>query len=106
MKNAYHMVLKSNAELFGESSTTSNPMLLRKAIWHMKVPHKVRFFTSRACKDGLLCLQNLQVRNVPIENSYVLCRSPIKDASHALFYRPDVKVWWYIYLPFTWEAGQ
>lgn len=28
--------------------------------WHMKVPHKIKLFVWRACKDGLSCLLNLQ----------------------------------------------
>ena len=73
MKSAYKLA----ATLFKSTNcgTTSNGSLLRKnwkKLWPLSIPHKVRHFCWRACRDTLLTKVKLRRQNI-IDEDMCVC---------------------------------
>lgn len=71
----------------------------------MKIPHKIRIFAWKACNDSLPCFFNLFKRKLPVDSQFKFCQAPIEDLLHALFYCPNIKENWPLFLPFMIEAS-
>ena len=59
-----------------------------KFLWKINVPHKVRHFAWRACKDILPTKENLAKRKVLVEGTCKTCQSGLETSSH-LFWECD-----------------
>lgn len=60
VRSAYKIAMEMTS--VGEAATSSNDSGLRKFwkyLWQVNVPHKVRHFAWRACKDILPTYENL-----------------------------------------------
>ena len=65
VKNAYWIACQmSIAEFSGSSSDGSQERSFWKRLWQINVPHKIRHFVWRACRDILPLKTNLVKRNV------------------------------------------
>lgn len=105
VRSAYHLIQSSSSLATGESSSSQALNPIWKAIWKMNIPHKIRLFAWRACKDGLPCFSNLARRGIRLDSSCAICHAPVEDLSHALFYYPDVREWWPSLLVFMGEIS-
>ena len=85
MKSAYKLA----ASLFKSTNygTTSDGSLLRKfwkKLWSLPIPHKVRHFCWRACRDTLPTKVKLRRRNVIAEDMCVCCKEKAETNGHFL----------------------
>ena len=53
-----------------------------KKLWQINVPHKIRHFTWRACRDILLLKTNLVKRNVLQADTCDECKVEAEDLIH------------------------
>lgn len=84
------MIQTSKSLAMGESSRTIMQRPLWKAVWRMKVPHKVKIFALRACKEGLPTFKNLQQKKVWLENTCFFVTRPLKIHLMLSFYSPEL----------------
>lgn len=84
--SAYHLIQTQKFLHKGESSLSNNNDKLWKKLWQLKNPKKVDIFASRAWKNGLPMLSNLQRKQVTVDSSCRFCYNHGEDLAHALFY--------------------
>ncbi|XP_035544595.1 uncharacterized protein LOC118347988 [Juglans regia] len=60
------------------------------ALWKLQVPHKVKVFAWRACKDSLSTKANLIKRKLDIEGKCSFCQHPLEDLRHVLILCPSI----------------
>ena len=81
----------------GGKGTVSDEGPLRKfwrSLWHLNLPHKIRHFAWRACKDIIPTKENLMRRKVLVEGSCEACHQEVESSGH-LFWRCELarEVW-------------
>lgn len=106
VKSAYRFIQRTQAQTYGECSSTHTHALLWKAIWKLNIPQKVCIFVWQACKEGLPSLHNLSRRGVVVNNVSTFCGMSPEDSSHAIFYCPENLYWRHNFLPLMKEAEQ
>ena len=77
--------------------TTSDSTLLRrfwKKLWSLPIPHKVRHFFWRACRDTLLTKVKLMRRNVTAESLCVCCLENAETNGHIFWGCPTTQEAW------------
>ena len=85
IKNAYWVASQmSLAESTGSSSDGNQERSFRKRLWQINVPHKIRHFAWRACRDILPLKNNLVKRNVLQVDTCDRCNVEAKDSIHFL----------------------
>lgn len=89
VRSAYCLIENEERNQDGECSFTIVQSKLWKAIWKMKVPHKICIFTWWACTDGLPCFQLLQQRHIPMPHnncwsSFLLATSDVQQRTSFL----------------------
>lgn len=105
VKSAYFLIHSTMVLPLGETSSSHTLLSVWKAIWSMKIPHKIWIFAWRAYKNDLPCLYNLLKKKILVNSSCNFCQAPIEDLSHALFYCLKIKEWWSYYLTFMIEVS-
>lgn len=81
IRNVYRLIQSHNTKQVGENSSTPNPNPLWKAIWKINTPHKIKFFSWRACGNGLLCSQHLKRKNIEVKGMCAFCQNQEEDIS-------------------------
>ena len=79
------------------NGTTSDGSLLRKfwkKIWSLPIPHKVRHFCWRACRDTLPTKVKLRRRNVIGEDICVRCHEEAETNGHIFWGCPRAQETW------------
>lgn len=72
----------------------------------MKVSHKIKLFTWRACKDGLPSLTKVQQKKVQTDLCCIFYKALTKDFLLAVFLCPEEQQWWRHFLPLTQNMSQ
>ena len=85
VKSAYFVVVKIlDTRVEGEySSGDPNARVWRK-IWSLKLPGKIKFFSWRACVNGLPVLTNLVTKGIQTSCTYPICDEELESLVHAL----------------------
>ncbi|XP_035551721.1 uncharacterized protein LOC118349890 [Juglans regia] len=79
IKSAYSFFKTILESEHGESSSGALMKKFRTALWKLQVPHKVKVFAWRACKDSLPTKANLIKRKLDIEGKCCFCQHPFED---------------------------
>lgn len=69
VKSVYRLIHVAKSSLQGESSNCQSSQSLWKALWKLRVYHKICIFASLACRDRLPCLHNLHKRHIPVDSN-------------------------------------
>ena len=95
MKSAYNIAvdIKSRSDL-GAISDESCLRKFWKHLWWSNVPHKVRHFTWRACKNILPTKDILEKRKVLSESSCEECKVDVESSSHLFWSCPRAQETW------------
>ena len=83
VRSAYHLAMEMAAK--GENGSVSDGSQLRKFwkwLWRLNIPHKVRHFAWRACKDILSTKENLMHQKVLLEGTCITCRLEVESSAH------------------------
>lgn len=99
VRSAYRIIQHCKQHILGESSIEQTSTPLWRALWRMRVPHKIKVFAWRACLNGLPCFLNLMRKQIAIKGMCVFCDAHEEDLAHALLYCPNVWKWWLVFLP-------
>ena len=76
----------SSAESVGGMSDTSQLRRFWKYLWSCNIPHKIRHFAWRACKEVLPTKENLVRRKVLLDGACDECNLEVESLAH-LFWR-------------------
>ena len=87
-------ITRSVSSNIGTSSDHSTLKCFWKKIWSIPVPHKIRHFVWRACRDALPTKSNLLTRKVIQEDICESCREASKTVGHVLWSYPKAKEVW------------
>lgn len=86
VKSAYHLAVKL---LFSENrGSASNCRLMRRfrrSLWRLPIPHKVRHFAWKACREALPTKVNLRRRKVLTDDSCEWCKEEPETVGHVLW---------------------
>ena len=86
IKSAYHLPMKiSFSENRGSASDCSLMRRFWRSLWRLPIPHNVRHFAWRACREALPTKVNLKRRKVLTEDSCEWCKVKSKIAGHILW---------------------
>ena len=83
VRSAYRVAVELASE--GSAGVASDDSRMRrfwKQIWQLNIPHKVRHFAWRACRDTLPTKENLIRRKVLTEGCCELCNLGLESSSH------------------------
>ena len=65
-----------------------------QSIWCIKVPKRVSFFLWTAARGGILTIDNLVKKNLPLVNWCCLCRYDEETVDHFLLYCKFARALW------------
>ncbi|XP_065634479.1 uncharacterized protein LOC136069649 [Quercus suber] len=83
VRSAYRLAMEnSQAENVGSSSNGRGLRSFWRRIWRIPVPHKVRHFTWRACREILPTKMNLKRRKVVDVDSCEECNDGLESSGH------------------------
>ena len=83
MKSAYHEAMDlSRAQVRASCSNASNESRFWRQLWNLPIPHKIRHFTWRACKDILPTKSNLLRRKVIQDRTCEECGREAETSGH------------------------
>lgn len=86
VKSAYKVALELETTSYsGSSSDDSNLRRFWKLIWKIQVPHKVRHFVWRACRDILPTNYNMKCREVLTEEVCAECNLDSETTGHVFW---------------------
>ena len=89
IKSTYYIALNvlssSGGGGSGECSHGDPRTPLRKKIWHLKIPLKIRIFMWKACENALPTMQNLRKRGVATNGVCPICGNEAEFICHGLF---------------------
>ncbi|KAL0017429.1 hypothetical protein SO802_004498 [Lithocarpus litseifolius] len=95
VKNAYWVASQmSLVESTGSSSEGSQERSFWKSIWQINVPHKIKHFAWRACRDILPLKTNLVKRNVLQVDTCDECNVEAEDSIHFFWKCTSAKEMW------------
>ncbi|XP_042939410.1 uncharacterized protein LOC122274438 [Carya illinoinensis] len=95
VKSAYSFFTKvEQNRQEAESSTAADQKLIWKNIWKLHVPHRIKVFAWRVCKNILPTLSNLKSRKLLVDDSCIWCQEEMEDVNHALVYCPLIIDCW------------
>ena len=87
VRSAYQLAMEvSSAESVGGMSDTSQLRRFWKYLWSCNIPHKIRHFAWRACKEVLPTKENLVRRKVLLDGACDECNLEVESLAH-LFWR-------------------
>ena len=97
VRSAYKMALEMVlGDALGTASDSNNLRKFWKYIWRVNVPHKVRHFTWRACKDIQHTKENLVRRRVLMERYCEECQARVESLGHFFWECPRAREIWSI----------
>lgn len=76
------------------SSNQEPQKRFQKAIWHLRVPHKIKHFVWKACHNALPMKCNLARQKIITSKLCELCNEGPEDVLHALWKCEVVEVVW------------
>ncbi|KAL0009325.1 hypothetical protein SO802_010827 [Lithocarpus litseifolius] len=95
VKSAYSLAVETClGSTTWEVSDDSNFRKFWKYIWKLNVPHKVRHFTWRACKNILPTKDNLVRRKVLIDGGCDECKTELESSGHVFWTCPRAQEIW------------
>ncbi|KAG6674749.1 hypothetical protein I3842_15G060700 [Carya illinoinensis] len=71
-----------------ESSRAIDQKLIWKNLWKLHIPHRVKVFAWKVCKNILPTLRNLKSRKIIEDANCLWCQEEEEDVNHALVYCP------------------
>lgn len=95
VKSAYRLAFEENRD--GGKTDCSNPAVrknVRKGLWRMNLPQKVKQFTWKAAKDMLASKEALWQRHIVVEGGCALCGAPTENILHFLWFCAHAKEVW------------
>lgn len=107
VRSAYHLATTwSFSSNRGTSFDNSTLKCFWKKIWCIPVPHKIRHFVWRACRDALPMKNNLLKRKFIQEELCEGCNEAPETVGHALWSCPKAKeAWDCSKLVISWHEG-
>lgn len=99
VRSGFYVHHQLEAETGGEPFTITKQDPIRKHIWALKLPTKVKVFAWRAAKDSLPTREKLMHRRVPVEVHCPFYNYSLEDLHHALFSYPQLSQVWAQHLP-------
>ena len=95
VRSAYGVAVRlSKSDNKGISSDRSQLRLFWKRIWNLPLPHKVRHFAWRACRDILPTKVNLMRRNVVKDPFCDECKMEVESTGHLFWSCPRAREVW------------
>ena len=95
VKSAYHLAVRiSFSKNGGSASDCSLMRRFWRSLWRLPIPHKVRHFSWRACREALPTKVNLKRKKVLTEDSCEWCKVKPKIAGHVLWGCPKAQEVW------------
>ncbi|KAK9993760.1 hypothetical protein SO802_023463 [Lithocarpus litseifolius] len=92
VKSAYHLAVRiSSLENRGSASDCSLMRRFWRSLWRLPIPHKVRHFAWRACREALPTKVNLKKRKVLTNDSCEWCKVKLETAGYALWGCPKAQ---------------
>jgi len=86
VRSAYKLAMKMAVNgVRGGSSDSSSLRHFWKRIWSLSIPHKVRHFGWRACREALPTKRNLMKRKVILEDMCEICNEASETTRHVLW---------------------
>ena len=86
VKSAYHLAVRISFSKNGGSALDCSLMRrFWRSLWRLPIPHKVRHFAWRACREALPTKVNLKRKKVLTKDSCEWCKVKSKIAGHVLW---------------------
>ena len=85
IRSAYQMLESTARSSHPCSSSVDEMSKVRKGIWKIKTPNKIRHFIWRVAHNSLPTTQNLWLRHVPVDDSCPLCAEQTESLMHCLW---------------------
>lgn len=85
IRSAYQLIHRYQQMNQRENSTCQALVPFWKALYKIRVPHKIKVFVWRTCLNGLPSFSNLKRRQVAMEGKCALCDAREEDLAHAVF---------------------
>ncbi|XP_075650221.1 uncharacterized protein LOC142620796 [Castanea sativa] len=95
VRSAYWIAMEGMSN--GGSTTVSNDGSQRKCwkyLWSINLPHKVRHFAWRACRDILPTKENLKRRKVLVDSCCEACHLEAESSGHLFWHCSSAKEVW------------
>lgn len=67
-----------------ENSSGDLYRLLWKKLWHLNLRAKMKIFVWRACVNGLLTMENMNIRGITNSKTCLICGSDLENITHAI----------------------
>ena len=67
-----------------ENSLGDPYRLLWKKLWHLNLRAKMKIFVWRACVNGLLTMENMNIRGITNGKTCLICGSDLENITHAI----------------------
>lgn len=94
VKSAYRLFKSLSAVNVAESSDGVATKKFWNGLWKLKIPHKVKLFAWRACKEILPTKVNLLSKRVEVDGACSFCQHSLEDSAHALNFCPSIHDHW------------
>ena len=94
VKSGYNFLAKEKSSLLLIPNSQVDVRSIRKQLWSLLVPNKVKNFQWRACKEAILVKKNLVRQRVLDEDVYCHCNQAIEDVLHVLWDCPTLSPIW------------
>ena len=95
VRSAYKLAMDNYSVSGGASSSNdSNLRYFWKKVWRLPVPHKVKHFLWRACRDILPTKANLMQRKVLSDDICEECMLEVETSAHFFWSCPRAKLVW------------
>ncbi|XP_062021006.1 uncharacterized protein LOC133737482 [Rosa rugosa] len=87
---------RNRVEQGGTSMDRTSGLTARiwKSVWGLAIPHKVKVFLWRACRDFLPCAYKLVLRKISNDSSCWQCRCRVESVLHVLWEYPYARRVW------------
>ena len=87
IKSAYHIAHNLMDSNVREECSIGDPCKpIRRKLWHLNLPAKIKTFACRACVNGLPKMEAIYCRGISQTKIFLVCRNGAENLDHALLY--------------------
>ena len=87
VKSAYHIAHNLSDSREKEECSNGDPCkLIWMKLWHLNLPTKMKFFSWRACVNGLPTMEAICCRGITQSRGCPVCSSEVESLDHALLH--------------------
>ena len=85
IKSAYHIAHNLMDSNVREECSIGDPCKpIRRKLWHLNLPAKIKTFACRACVNGLSKMEAIYCRGISQTKIFLVCRNGAENLDHAL----------------------